>query len=126
MQDRFKFRVWDYVEEKLVYFDHFITFLDEQTAMVIHSSQDHLFIRVDKHEPLQQCTGLKDKNGKLIYEGDIVKHDNNKIREVEWFQEFGAWDMGVLNSVVDQEVGPYQEENIEVIGNIYETPELMK
>jgi len=64
---------------------------------------------------LMQYTGLKDNNGKEIYEGDIVKW-GKIIEKVE--MKDGCWSM-VLGTIVE-------EFNLEVIGNIYENPELIK
>ena len=63
---------------------------------------------------LMQYTGLKDKNNKEIYEGDIVKWYNG-IEEV--FFGDGKFQAGVY--LLD-------EKEFEVIGNIYENPELLK
>ncbi len=76
--------------------------------------------------PLMQFTGLKDKNGKEIYEGDIVKQDANNIGFIEY-------DKGSF-SVVDRPLSDYEigagyigdmSDTWEVIGNIYENPELL-
>ena len=73
---------------------------------------------------LMQYTGLKDKNGKEIYEGDIFYTGSKKILYiVEWI------DCGLKGRQIKNKswVGlDYWKDDIEVIGNIYENPELME
>jgi len=69
-----------------------------------------------------QYTGLKDKNGKEIYEGDIVQIiSSGKIHEIIYHKcSFGI----ILNNDVFAPI--YWHEDINVIGNIHENPELIK
>lgn len=85
-----------------------------------------------EHTILMQYTGLKDKNGVEIFEGDIVKlvlqHisiiNNNSI-EIEISKvEFSPAYFRLGGSILG--AGGLISENIEVIGNIYENPELLK
>lgn len=70
-----------------------------------------------------QFTGLLDKNGKEIYEGDIVSIEAIKSRVnkvVEWNSERACWDAGGENRIE-----LYAFCYCEVIGNIYDNPELL-
>lgn len=71
----------------------------------------------------QQFTGLLDKNGKEIYEGDIFMDDEDgTCNFVEWNDAFGGWGTNewfLPKDLVEQT--PF----LEVIGNIYENPELL-
>lgn len=76
---------------------------------------------------LMQYTGLKDKNGKYIYEGDIllcdwddVRYQPHNIGPVKWDTESACWDLGEGGS-------PWEDSksHFKVIGNIYENPELL-
>ena len=77
----------------------------------------------DDTTPIMQFTGLKYKNGKEIYEGDIVKHHNG-IKVVEYHEESVSFQMDLYDHVLDQEVCNYDD--VDVIGNIYENPELLE
>ena len=82
---------------------------------------------------LMQSTGLKDKNGKEIYEGDIVKFsdcdDDAYVTPVVWDKNYACF--GVSFSGKYPISFDYLEEfytelkDIEVVGNIYENPELL-
>ena len=82
-----------------------------------------------------QYTGLKDKNGREIYEGDIIRRwgyiDRDKqgwiYDEIKWEMIRASDDMGVESvGFIDYEATYPREKGIEVIGNIYENKELIK
>ena len=69
---------------------------------------------------IQQYTGLKDKNGKEIFEGDIVRDSpDGEIDEVIW--EYASWRI----KPCDDWLCDYAK-SVEIIGNIYENPSLLE
>lgn len=112
-----KFRAWDGLR---------------MTTSGIQFSATTGILAMIKDMPIMQFTGLKDKNGVEIYEGDIVKH---VIREPhEWFGLHEVvWDSarfclkgGNPHGLRCNEIFNWYPMNVEVIGNIYEQPELLK
>jgi len=79
---------------------------------------------IPKEYEINQYTGLKDKNGKEIYEGDIVNSwadmTENYIREVIW-NETGLEFKPLTGRTLCKNNSPF----LEVIGNIYENPKLL-
>ena len=74
---------------------------------------------------LMQYTGLKDKNGKEIFEGDVVFSESNqyyKQDEIVWDCYDMGWDIGKKDS---WKLRSPMSSKTEIIGNIYENPELM-
>ena len=70
---------------------------------------------------LGECTGLADKNGILIFEGDIVEHNGKRfvIKYLEKYMRFVATKPNTVFAVFD-----YKQS--EIIGNIHDNPELMR
>ena len=127
MNDRFRYRVWDKTQNKWLHFD-FSTY---------PTYQDRIWQALTDGETFYQCTGLKDKNEKLIYEGDIVRFkDCNDILVINYQKEMacfapqfycnGKYGGRLWFDDYDSfECQFYKSNNFEVIGNIYENSELL-
>lgn len=126
-----KFRVWD-KDLKLMHIcgddvHDSITFDGTGVAFYYNLQNGAGSYGEDSSYVLMQYTGLKDKNGYEIYEGDIVNCSSGCPHVVEWVQAYGgtywggmpAFYLSGLNS------GYAWNEQEEVIGNIYENPELL-
>lgn len=135
MNDRFKFRGYWYNDTQKEWWvfnePEFIT--GDGTAEIWSDSEGgaypELFSGAELH--LCQCTGLKDKNGKLIYEGDIVNIwcknlTKNQISEVKFCEERAAFTFDYFTDYGNIVPCTMEKTEIEVIGNIYENPELLE
>jgi hypothetical protein len=78
--------------------------------------------------PIQQFTGLLDKNGREIYEGDLLRGNNGRIFEVKWNKLYAAF--GLKDHSLGKESAPlrglHPSSQLEVVSNIYEDPELLQ
>ncbi len=116
---KIKFRTWDDITNNLVN----IEFLDmsksrcEQTKKVVgYAGYPELRDDFLPYQILMQFTGLKDKNGKEIYEGDIVKPLSITGSNIVVKFKEGMFNIASMMKF---------NYNFEVIGNIYENPELL-
>ena len=116
------------------YFDQYnrmienIGFVNSKMILVDFSGYgniENLFLTDEIH--IMQFTGLKNKNQKMIYEGDIVKCKNHTV--IVFFAD-GAFKVKyrkTANSTCTMNLAHFLEQyNCEVIGNIYENSELLE
>ena len=140
-----RYRAWYVLAEKMIDEILMISFLRKEIIGKFSNGYISVSLKFeDKRNGedviLMQSTGLKDKNGKEIFEGDVVSRNSGMPSVVE----FGKWiyeeDFGYkiknigfyLNSSYDDDeffqAMDYEDirKNYEVIGNIYENPELLE
>lgn len=123
MDDRFKFRVAVKQELEWQIYDVInILFKNDGTiwAQTIRESESVTFtawMLVDgENVILEQCTGLTDKNGKLIYEEDVVTYNNDCTGKVCFKNGCFVWQWG-LN---DPPIYGLEKDKMKIIGNIHE------
>ena len=117
-----RYRAWDNANKEMFKDTFSIT---ESGQVVVVEQEDVMcppdYVFVD-HLVIMQSTGLFDKNGKEIFEGDIVKC-SGLIGTIESFK--AMWICSFVKYNNYQKVGFFAQE-IEVVGNIYENPELLE
>lgn len=123
-----KFRAWDSVEKKFV--EHFFI---TGTGLICNMEKPiwgyRLPIPFEQSELiLMQSTGLKDKEGKEVFVGDIIKCTRGCLHEVYIEKEYGGTYIGGMPAVYLKDLGEGYAwtEHEEIIGNIYENPELLE
>lgn len=124
MQDRFKFRFWDKKEK-----EYFTCGNIDHKSGIFKTYPYRTYNWCFEHKNIiaEQCTGLKDKNSKLIYEGDIVKlsSDRSVLCPVVWDNEETGFCVKYKKELY--RFNPYKKYHLlEVIGNIHENADLLE
>ena len=114
-----KFRAWDKVEKKM----HLKLSMFDMRLSKVRPDDTHTdYLHVPERADIMQFTGLRDMNGKEIYEGDVIEFSDQNTSNSEPFtvRQAVVFDGGSFYPK------PTRGEHAIVIGNIYENPELLE
>ncbi|VJQ86834.1 YopX protein [Streptococcus pneumoniae] len=131
-----RYRAWIKTEKRMFFADDILAIDYENEEIVtqqiyfengLPDDRDIYCYNPDEIE-LMQSTGLKDKNGKEVFIGDIVKCTRGCPHEVYLEKEYGGTYIGGMPAIYLKGLlsGYAWTEDEEIIGNIYENPELLE
>ena len=128
MNDRFRFRVWNTRTKKLREVAQITLDARQHGGTSEISNMETCHLVYQPHLVLEQCTGLKDKNGRLIYEGDIVNIlcEVEEQGVIEWATEEAQFVVSAEQAGFVANFDNYRGSDLEVISNIHENADLLE
>lgn len=129
MNDRYLFRAKHSLESKKW---HIGNLVEEPDGLYLRDNKNNIMVYIQDPSTICQCTGLKDKNGKLIWENDIVGFWDTYSTENGHAEMYCigkvVWDDETISFQVTNRLSAESYEVLDecsVIGNIFDNPELM-
>ena len=123
-----KFRVWD-IERECYLDETELAGITPDGKYILYIEEEEISrLEIDENYVVEFDTGLKDKNGKEIYEGDIVEYttcyygNEKRHRKVVEWKEWDSDDFGEPHNIGYRDLSEYME----VIGNIHENADLLE
>ena len=117
-----KFRAWDVLARKMIRELLLISYVRNEIIGKYENGSNSIPLKIREEAILMQSTGLVDKHGQEIFEGDVLRGDDGEIffNEVRFDEKTAKWmrntDIELWENV----------ELLEIIGNVYQNPELVE
>lgn len=112
---------------------NYVNYKDERIIRIVSLNGCHNSVDI---ETIGQFTGLSDKNGTKIFDGDIISVNGVVNKLVKYIDEYACFCLANTNELNSKYMSPWQQvapgwwnklgREIEVIGNIHDNPELIK
>ena len=118
MEDRYLFKAKHFEEWRIG------NIVKEPSGLYIRDIKENVMASIDDESTICQCTGLKDKNGNLIWENDVVKINNSKVNMLITFRDFE-----IICTIPNEKYYKHRLEydtEYEVVGNIFDNPGLLE
>jgi len=123
MSNRYKFRAWN---NELKGYGYFNLGGKPRWDSVTKGNKTYHYSGLDCADTVEQCTGLKDRNGVLIFEGDIVDLHGDGLAVMFWYNRFlmvhepSCGEEREGECMTDEFQSSYSQNNVKIIGNIHE------
>jgi len=120
-----KFRAWDEMEKRMIGWHDRVFTKNNNSSLLCEYPLKNIS---ESYVKYMQYTGLNDKNGKEIYEGDLIKSEDDIVSRIVYdeasFKSVWIHNDHLVNCILDNLF--IKTLNPIVVGNIYENPELIK
>ena len=126
-----KFRAWDRTKNEMNYkvmVGNCDTDDENWTCPIIWIEERQDWLHFDDYNSIMQSTGFLDKNGREIFEGDILRHHKQTEYTfiVKYDKEYGRWFGDGINCIYNIDISKDFVPYYEIIGNVYQNKELLK
>lgn len=123
-----KYKVWDNGEKRLIIHSELME-RDQEVMCIYTALTDEESLKVNKWIPLQY-TGLKDMNGRDIYEGDICEYEDGEHSFIAIIEpDYVNWYLKGISPKENFNINGFHDCGkswLKIIGNVFENPELIE